>query len=100
MRTAEYLISECDRLVTDIMDALEVVGAESRTGESPFSLLPSNSTDLAFLLRFSADCNHVAINFIYNVLVDFDDVQEALAGFIERHGRSESISSRLVLLSR
>jgi acetyl-CoA carboxylase/biotin carboxylase 1 len=65
MRTAEYLISECDRLVTDIMDALEVVGAESR----------------------NADCNHVAINFIYNVLVDFDDVQEALAGFIERHGK-------------
>lgn len=88
MRTAEYLISECDRLVTDIMDALEVVGAESRNGES-LSLYPLSSRRLADLsyIRLAADCNHVAINFIYNVLVDFDDVQEALAGFIERHGR-------------
>ena len=73
MRTAEYLISECDRLVTDIMDALEVVGAETR----------------------NADCNHVGINFVYNVMVDFDDVQEALAGFIERHGKRESLPSGL-----
>ncbi|KAI4523307.1 hypothetical protein K525DRAFT_254691 [Schizophyllum commune Loenen D] len=65
MSTAEYLISETDRLVTSILDALEVVSAQHR----------------------AADCNHIFINFVYNLAVTYDDVLEAVAGFIERHGK-------------
>ncbi|OCB90590.1 acetyl CoA carboxylase [Sanghuangporus baumii] len=65
INTAEYLISETDRLVTSILDALEVVGATYR----------------------NADCNHISINFIYNLGVTFEQVLQAVSGFIERHGK-------------
>ena len=65
MNTAKYLISETDRLVTTILDALEVVSAQHR----------------------NADCNHIFMNFIYNLPVTYDDVLEAISGFIERHGK-------------
>jgi acetyl-CoA carboxylase / biotin carboxylase 1 len=63
--TAEFLISETDRLFTTILDALEVVSAKHR----------------------NADCNHIFINFIYNLSVSYEDVLEAIAGFVERHGK-------------
>jgi len=62
---AEYLISETDRLVTNVLDALEVVSAENR----------------------SADCNHIFMNFVYNLAVEYEDVVAAISGFIERHGK-------------
>lgn len=62
---AEYLISETDRLMSSILDALEVVNAQHR----------------------GADCNHIGVNFIYNLTVTFDEVLEAIAGFLERHGK-------------
>jgi acetyl-CoA carboxylase/biotin carboxylase 1 len=65
MSTAEYLISETDRLVTSVLDALEVVSAQYRT----------------------ADCNHIFLNFVYNLAVSYEDVLEAISGFIERHGK-------------
>jgi len=65
MKQTEYLISETDRLVGDILDTLEVVGSQHR----------------------QADCNHISVNCVYSLNVTFDDVQEALAGFIERHGK-------------
>jgi acetyl-CoA carboxylase/biotin carboxylase 1 len=65
MKQTEYLISETDRLVGDILDTLEVVSSEYR----------------------QADCNHISVNCVYSLNVTFDDVQEALAGFIERHGK-------------
>jgi acetyl-CoA carboxylase / biotin carboxylase 1 len=65
MSTAEYLISETDRLVTNILDALELVSAQQR----------------------NADCNHIFINFVYNLRVTYDDVLAAIAGFVERHGK-------------
>jgi len=65
MSTAEYLISETDRLVTSILDALEVVGAE----------------------RCNADCNHIFMNFVYNLAVEYEDVLATIFGFIERHGK-------------
>ncbi|TXT13716.1 hypothetical protein VHUM_01083 [Vanrija humicola] len=65
MKQTEYLISETDRLVGDILDTLEVAAAEYR----------------------QADCNHISVNCVYALNVTFDDVQEALAGFIERHGK-------------
>ncbi|KAF8647743.1 hypothetical protein AX16_006578 [Volvariella volvacea WC 439] len=65
MSMAEYLISETDRLVTSILDALEVVSAQHRT----------------------ADCNHIFMNFVYNLAVTYEDVLAAIAGFIERHGK-------------
>ncbi|KAL1945115.1 hypothetical protein VTO73DRAFT_2735 [Trametes versicolor] len=65
MDMANYLISETDRLVTTILDALEVVSAQHR----------------------NADCNHIFMNFIYNLPVTYDDVLAAISGFIERHGK-------------
>src|SRR5579875_3019939 len=65
MSTAEYLISETDRLVTSVLDALELVSAEQR----------------------NADCNHIFLNFIYNLAITYEDVLAAISGFIERHGK-------------
>ncbi|KAA1468959.1 acetyl CoA carboxylase [Dentipellis sp. KUC8613] len=65
MNTAEYLISETDRRVTNILDTLEVVSAQHR----------------------NADCNHIFMNFIYNLPVTYEDVLTAIAGFIDRHGK-------------
>ncbi|KAJ7334069.1 acetyl-CoA carboxylase [Mycena albidolilacea] len=65
MSTAEYLISETDRLVTSVLDALEVVTAQHR----------------------NADCNHIFLNFVYNLVVTYEDVLAAISGFIERHGK-------------
>lgn len=65
MSTAEYLVSETDRLITSVLDALEIVGAQHR----------------------HADCNHIFMNFVYNLAVTYDDVLEAISGFIERHGK-------------
>jgi len=65
MKQTEYLISETDRLVGDILDTLEVVSSQHR----------------------QADCNHIMVNCVYSLNVTFDDVQAALAGFIERHGK-------------
>jgi acetyl-CoA carboxylase / biotin carboxylase 1 len=65
MRTAEFLISETDRLVGAILDALEVVSNQYR----------------------NTDCNHISMNFVYNLNVTMEEVYEALAGFLERHGK-------------
>jgi acetyl-CoA carboxylase/biotin carboxylase 1 len=65
MSTAEYLISETDRLVTSVLDTLKVVSAQYRT----------------------ADCNHIFMNFVYNLAVSYKDVLEAISRFIERHGK-------------
>ena len=61
--TAEYLISEADRLMTDILDALEIIG--------------NNNSDL----------NHIFINFSPVFPLQPQEVEEALAGFLERFGR-------------
>ena len=61
--TAEYLISEADRLMTDILDALEIIG--------------NNGSDL----------NHIFINFSAVFPLEPREVEEALAGFLERFGR-------------
>ena len=61
--TAEYLISEADRLTNDILDALEIIG--------------NNNSDL----------NHIFINFSAIFPLEPQDVEEALAGFLERFGR-------------
>ena len=49
MSMAEYLESETDRLVTSILDTLEVVNAQHR----------------------NADCNHIFMNFVYNLAIMF-----------------------------
>ncbi|KAJ9299693.1 hypothetical protein DTO271G3_2577 [Paecilomyces variotii] len=61
--TAEYLISEADRLMNDILDALEIIG--------------NNNSDL----------NHIFINFSPVFNLEPNDVEEALAGFLDRFGR-------------
>lgn len=61
---AEYLISETDRLVNDILDALEIIGTEN------------------------TDLNHIHI-FFTQTFVDLapDEVEAALGGFLDRFGR-------------
>ena len=61
--TAEYMISEADRLMTDILDAMEIVG--------------NNNSDM----------NHIFINFSDVLALDPKEVEEALAGFLDRFGR-------------
>lgn len=61
--TAEYMVSEADRLMNDILDAMEIIG-------------PNNS-----------DMNHIFINFSLVFPLQPKDVEEALGGFLERFGR-------------
>ncbi|PWY98047.1 acetyl-CoA carboxylase [Testicularia cyperi] len=63
---AAYLISESDRIVNDILNVIEVAlgQAEYRT----------------------ADASHIFMSFIYQLDVSLEDVQKAIAGFLERHG--------------
>jgi len=61
--TAEYLISETDRLVNDICDALEIIG--------------NNNSDL----------NHIFINFTPVFQLQPQDVEQSIAGFLERSAR-------------
>ncbi|RMY29774.1 hypothetical protein D0866_08463, partial [Hortaea werneckii] len=61
--TAEYMISEADRLMTDILDAMEIVG--------------NNNSDM----------NHIFINFSAVFPMAPQEVEEALAGFLDRFGR-------------
>lgn len=61
--TADYLISEADRLMNDILDALEIIG--------------NNNSDM----------NHIFINFSHVFSLEPQEVEEALAGFLDRFGR-------------
>ncbi|KAB2578574.1 Acetyl- carboxylase [Lasiodiplodia theobromae] len=61
--TAEFMISEADRLMNDILDALEIIG--------------NNGSDM----------NHIFINFSTVFPLQPQDVQEALASFLDRFGR-------------
>ncbi|KAH9975794.1 acetyl CoA carboxylase [Lactifluus volemus] len=35
----------------------------------------------------NSDCNHIFMNFVYNLSVTYEDVLAAVSGFIERHGK-------------
>ena len=61
--TAEYMIAEADRLMTDILDAMEIVG--------------NNNSDM----------NHIFINFPSVFNISPAEVEESLAGFLDRFGR-------------
>ncbi|KAJ9659094.1 acetyl-coenzyme-A carboxylase [Coniosporium apollinis] len=61
--TAEYMISEADRLMTDILDAMEIIG--------------NNNSDM----------NHIFINFSTVFPLQPREVEEALGGFLDRFGR-------------
>ncbi|RDA90621.1 hypothetical protein CP533_2785 [Ophiocordyceps camponoti-saundersi (nom. inval.)] len=60
--TAEYLISEADRVINDIFDALEIIG--------------NNSSDL----------NHIFMNFTPVFQLDPQQVEKSLQGFLDRFG--------------
>ncbi|KAM4057331.1 acetyl-CoA carboxylase domain-containing protein [Hirsutella rhossiliensis] len=60
--TAEYLISEADRVINDIFDALEIIG--------------NNSSDL----------NHIFMNFTPVFQLDPMQVEQSLQGFLDRFG--------------
>ena len=61
--TAEYMISEADRLVNDILDAMEIIG--------------NNNSDM----------NHMFINFSTVFPLQPEEVEGALGGFLERFAR-------------
>lgn len=60
--TAEYLISEADRVINDIFDALEIIG--------------NNNSDL----------NHMFINFTPIFQLQPEEVEHSLQGFLDRFG--------------
>jgi acetyl-CoA carboxylase/biotin carboxylase 1 len=60
--TAEYLISEADRVINDIFDALEIIG--------------SNNSDL----------NHIFMNFTPVFQLEPKEVEQSLQGFLDRFG--------------
>ncbi|KAK0630955.1 acetyl-CoA carboxylase [Bombardia bombarda] len=60
--TAEYLISEADRVINDIFDALEIIG--------------NNNSDL----------NHMFINFTPVFSLQPQEVEHSLQGFLDRFG--------------
>ncbi|PWN34245.1 acetyl-CoA carboxylase [Meira miltonrushii] len=63
---AEYIISASDRIVNDILNVLEVA-----MGQAEYR---------------NADASHIFMSFIYQLEITIEDVQRALAGFIDRHG--------------
>ncbi|KND02645.1 uncharacterized protein SPPG_01732 [Spizellomyces punctatus DAOM BR117] len=65
VRTHDFLVSEGNRIVTDIMDALEIVGAQYP----------------------NTDCNHLFINFVPTFEIDIDAAEASLKEFVDRHGQ-------------
>jgi len=63
MPVAEYMISEADRLMTDILDAMEIVG--------------NNNSDM----------NHIFINFSAVFPLSPSEVEQSLGLFLDRFGR-------------
>jgi len=65
VQTADYLIAQGHRILTDILDGLQILQAEYK----------------------NSDCNHLFISFIPTFILQSHQVEEALSGFIDRHGR-------------
>jgi acetyl-CoA carboxylase/biotin carboxylase 1 len=65
INTHEFLKSEGDRILTDIMDALEIVSTQYP----------------------NTDCNHLFINFVPTFQLDLPAIEQALREFVDRHGR-------------
>ncbi|KAG0148460.1 hypothetical protein CROQUDRAFT_105706 [Cronartium quercuum f. sp. fusiforme G11] len=65
IKVADYLVTEAERLLNDALNALEVVSASQR----------------------GVDVNHVSLNFVYGIPIGFEELQTALAGFLDRHGK-------------
>ncbi|PWN41690.1 putative acetyl-CoA carboxylase [Ceraceosorus guamensis] len=63
---ADYLVSASDRIVNDILNVLEVA-----LGKPEYR---------------TADASHIFMSFIYPLEITLTDIQQALSGFIERHG--------------
>ncbi|KAJ2555299.1 acetyl-coenzyme-A carboxylase [Coemansia sp. RSA 1933] len=63
--TVDYLISETDRLLNDILDALEILSVEYP----------------------NSDCNHLFISFLPIFNLDASHFEPAYRGFLERHGK-------------
>jgi acetyl-CoA carboxylase/biotin carboxylase 1 len=63
---ADYLVSASDRIVSDILNVLEVA-----LGKPEYR---------------TADASQIFMSFIYTLDITLADIQKALAGFIDRHG--------------
>lgn len=67
VRTHDFLASEGERILSDIMDALDVLNAE-QSGQT------------------QTDCNNIFINFIPTFQLDEEEVEKTLRGIIIRNG--------------
>jgi acetyl-CoA carboxylase/biotin carboxylase 1 len=65
VRTHDFLASEGERILSDIMDALDVLNAEQSA---------------------QTDCNHIFINFIPTFQLDEEEVEKTLRNIIVRNG--------------
>ncbi|KAJ3342820.1 acetyl-coenzyme-A carboxylase [Gonapodya sp. JEL0774] len=65
VRTADFLASEGDRVITDSLDTLDVLSAD---------------------LQSNTDCNHIYINFIPTFVLELSDIEKALKSLTIRNG--------------
>ncbi|EGF84402.1 hypothetical protein BATDEDRAFT_18673 [Batrachochytrium dendrobatidis JAM81] len=65
MRTHDFLVSEGNRILTDVLDALELLSATHP----------------------NTDCNHLFLNIIPTFQLDLDEMESSLRSFVERHGK-------------
>lgn len=65
IKVADYLVTEAERLLNDALNSLEVVSATRR----------------------GVDVNHVTLNFVYGIPIGLEELQTALTGFLDRHGK-------------
>ena len=64
VKTHDFLVSEGDRILTDIMDALEIVSA----------------------VHQNTDCNIISVFFIPTFNLDITEIERSLHEFVNRHG--------------
>ncbi|KAH6585272.1 hypothetical protein BASA61_006947 [Batrachochytrium salamandrivorans] len=65
MRTHDFLVSEGNRILTDVLDALELLAATHP----------------------NTDCNHLFLNIIPTFQLDLDEMESSLRSFVDRHGK-------------
>ncbi|KAL2915487.1 acetyl-coenzyme-A carboxylase [Polyrhizophydium stewartii] len=65
VRTLDFLVSEGNRILTDVLDALELLSATYP----------------------NTDCSHLFLNIIPTFELDLDEIEASLRSFVDRHGK-------------
>ncbi|CAI2197735.1 15934_t:CDS:2, partial [Funneliformis geosporum] len=77
VRKADYIISESDRLLNEILDSLEIVSSEHK----------------------NSDCNYLFINFIPTFVLEPKQVEETIKRFINRHAKYYGVEDPTLITS-